>query len=272
MKNENSMLICPVCKGKIALNHETYICESGHCYDIAREGYVNLLTVNQKKSNSPGDNKIMMNARKDFLEKGYYDVLIDEIDKEIKLEDTVESCVDIGCGEGYYTSKFRELNKNINFIGMDISKEAIKKASKRREDIIWVVGGSNNIPIMNNSIDIIVQIFAPHNVDEYLRIMKTDAKLITVTPGEEHLLKLKELLYEDVYLNDQKYINDERLSVVKEDRVSMKINVSSGDDISNLLKMTPYYYRTNEDKIEELCKLEKLETEIDFNIRVYKRK
>ena len=43
-------LICPICGSKLNTLNKSLVCAGHHCFDIARQGYVNLLTVQQKHS------------------------------------------------------------------------------------------------------------------------------------------------------------------------------------------------------------------------------
>jgi len=73
-----STLICPFCQSELlATEHKSYACENNHNFDLSKEGYLNLLPVNQKSSKDPGDNKMMISARREFLELGHYDPLIE---------------------------------------------------------------------------------------------------------------------------------------------------------------------------------------------------
>ncbi|MEG1663386.1 MAG: rRNA (guanine-N1)-methyltransferase, partial [Clostridia bacterium] len=65
-------LLCPVCKEELERSGKTYVCKNKHLFDIAKEGYANLLLSDAKNSKNPGDNTLMVNARKDFLNKDYY--------------------------------------------------------------------------------------------------------------------------------------------------------------------------------------------------------
>ena len=132
--------ICPHCQHTLQLNaeHKNYRCENNHCFDIAKEGYINLMSANQKKSQNPGDNKAMVQARKQFLAAGFYQNLADKL-AEITAQyspDTNAQILEVGSGEGYY---LREINRLFNaknpkhtavFSGLDISKDAVKTAAK----------------------------------------------------------------------------------------------------------------------------------------------
>ncbi len=265
-----SLLKCPNCGLGLEKDINTYKCANGHCFDIASSSYLNLIMANKKKKLNSGDNKIMVNARKEFLNKGYYSNLVtavlDEIEKDKRL-----NYLDIGCGEGYFTNGFKNLNSKLNAYAFDVSKEAIKKASKLNDKIVWLVANINNIPLKDHSIDVITQLFAPHNVNEYIRLLKDDGILITVTPAKKHLYEIKELLYDEVYLNSEKIIEDKRLKLIKDKEVTRVISITNNEDITNLLKMTPYYYRTKQSAIEKLLNLQNLNVTTSFSVRVYKK-
>ena len=270
MKN-NQLLICPNCSSSLHYETSGYKCENGHCFDLSASGYLNLVIANKKRSNNSGDNKVMVNARKLFLQKDYYSILINSTLEEFTNNPEL-NYLDIGCGEGYFTNSFKRLNKDLNVYAIDISKQAIAKASKLNKKINWIVSGVNSLPIKNHSIDVITKIFAPHDITEFVRVLKPNGKIITVTPAKKHLFQLKELLYENAYLNDEKIIEDDRIELIKEKDVFETITILSGEDIANLLKMTPYYYKTSEDSIKKILDLEKLTVDIAFKVRVYKTK
>src|SRR5690606_4067516 len=95
-----SMYLCPLCQQPLHLSAKQYQCANRHSFDIAREGYVNLLPVQHKNSKDPGDNKDMMQARRDFLHAGWYAPLAQAVsDTVTKL--APDTLLDLGCGEGY---------------------------------------------------------------------------------------------------------------------------------------------------------------------------
>ena len=111
-------ILCPVCKKTLSKTGNIYRCENGHCFDLAKEGYLNL---NMHNSQNTGDNPQMIRARRDFLQKGYYSFLREEINGLLKQEDAL---IDLACGEGYYTSYFKCKDK----VGIDLSKTGLKYA------------------------------------------------------------------------------------------------------------------------------------------------
>lgn len=259
------MIICPNCKSKLIKLNNTYKCINNHSFDISKEGYINLLL---NKPNA-GDNKQMIKSRKDFLELGYFDKLLNTIIEEIKkLSLANPHILDLGCADGYYTNSISKVYPNI--IGLDISKEAIKYAAKNYKDIIFIVGNAKEIPIKNNSIDLVINIFSPLFIDEINRVLKDNSYLIKVTPNSNHMLEIKEILYDKVYLTKEKSIDDSTLLLTNEKNLSYKLKISN-DDIINLFTMTPYSYKTSTQDIEKLKLITSLEVTLDFNISIYKK-
>ena len=106
--------LCPICKLVLCVNtsnEKVVLCENNHHFDIAKEGYLHLLPVQFKHSKNPGDNKAMVNARLDFLEKGYYQPLVDLLTRLYKeYGKTHQAILDAGCGEGFYTHQHKTLD------------------------------------------------------------------------------------------------------------------------------------------------------------------
>lgn len=294
-----SIFSCPVCSFPLTMQERSYICENKHSYDISKEGYVNLLLANQKKSSDPGDSKEMLDARKSFLNRGYYKSLARAVTSLIikhrrhthlipytgKLSycqrrniTAIESDVipqytllDAGCGEGYYTDYISKNNylKNSEVYGIDISREGIKSASKRNSNIHFAVAGIYHLPVIDNSIDAILNIFAPFNETEFIRVLKNNGAIFSVTPGAHHLFELKKNLYDEVYLNDEEFELSDKFKIKEIVRLRYELNIHNREDISNLLKMTPYYHKSSPERIDSfLQSTGHLTTTADFVIRV----
>lgn len=259
------MYNCPNCKTTLKKINNTYKCLNNHSFDIAKEGYVNLL-LNQPKA---GDNKQMIKSRNQFLHKGYFDNLVIEVIKTIDDLTLDNPCIlDVGCADGYYPGIISKTYPNI--IGMDISKDAIKLAAKTYKKIDFFVASGKDIPIKNNSISIILNIFSPHFLDEFLRILKPNGYIIKITPNENHLLELKQVIYDDVYLTKEKLIEDSSLKLINSNDLNYKVTLDN-EDILNLITMTPYFYKTNDADLLKLEKLNRLNITLDFKIAIYKK-
>ena len=124
----DAILLCPVCKDKLIKDacNKIYKCNNNHTYDIAKEGYVNLLISNQKRSKNPGDSKEMVLSRVEFLSMDYYKPISDKINEmivECLGKDNIDkfNIMDLGCGEGYYLTNLKNyMNKNNRYANIFI--------------------------------------------------------------------------------------------------------------------------------------------------------
>lgn len=268
--------ICPVCESELIKEHKSYCCKNNHRFDQAKEGYVNLLPSNKKRSKIPGDSKEMIVARREFLDKGYYSKLADEVIKCIVKNcsetETKFNILDAGCGEGYYTNRIESHLKEqqkTNIYAFDVAKEAIRLAAKRNKEIDYFVASSFSLPLGSETFDFIVSIFSPIAHDEFRRVMKSNGKLIVASPAPMHLYELKEELYAQPYKNELKHdhVNFNHLS---SETIRYKLQLKSNEDIQSLLKMTPYYWKTNKEKIQKVfSELQELEVTVEFDLSIY---
>lgn len=263
-------IICPVCGNFLLKELRSYKCCNNHCFDEAKEGYVNLL-VGSKSGSLIGDNKDMAKSRRDFLSKGYFSPLADEIVK-IVTESKKEKPVlcDICCGEGWYGDYIRS-RTDCEMAGFDISREMVKLAAKRKNGISYFVGNLAKIPLADKSIDIAFHLFAPFHEKEFSRIVKDDGFIITAVAGENHLFEMKEILYDTPYKNDEKPPETEGLILREKRKVTEIIHLSTKDDIEALFRMTPYYYHTSEKDKAKLEAFSELDVTIDFAVYIYKK-
>ena len=255
--------ICPICRLPLNENEKLFSCPNNHCFDKAKQGYVNLLISN--KQGVHGDDKLMVKARESFLEKGYYARMRDAVSEIIGKGYTV---LDAGCGEGYYTSVFSEGN---TVFGIDISKEALKVASRKCKGASFAVASIYDVPLDDNSVDAVVNIFAPDSPTEYLRIIKPNGRLIMVTPMENHLMELKRAVYDNPYANS--YVEPARngFSIKSQKEIKYEINLECNEDIISLFKMTPYYYNTSQKDVQKLDNYDRLTTRVEFLITEYEK-
>lgn len=271
------MFVCPICKFKLNVDGKAYRCENSHSFDIAKQGYVNLLPVNKKHSDNPGDSKEMVLSRRTFLESGNYDCfqekLVDIIDS-IFIDSQKISIVDCGCGEGYYDGKILQSlgRKNIacDLFGFDISKEAVRFASGKYKNASFFVGSCFNMPLQDNSFDLAINIFAPMVESEIARVLKKGGYLIYAVPGKNHLMGLKKLLYENTYENEEKHTEYDGFEFT--DRFSVKNEITvDGETGVNLFRMTPYYFKTEKGAEEKIRNNGGFTTEIHFDFLVYRK-
>lgn len=267
-----SILICPVCGEKLGLTEKSYVCRNKHSFDIAKSGYVNLLLSKHLGKTVHGDNKFMVQARRTFLDKGYYSPLKDILCSTVKKYLRGNVILDAGCGEGYYTASIAETVPHTEIVGIDISKTAAEYAAKRCKSVVFATASVFHIPIADNSCDMVVTMFAPYCGEEFQRVLKDNGIMIMAIPSEYHLWELKQAVYDVPYKNEVKPYELEGFRLIKRHRIRDKISLDSQEDIHSLFSMTPYYYRTGKIQQERLAALEKLETQIDFELLTYVKK
>ena len=273
------MIICPVCNGKMEKKDGKYICLNNHNFDISKYGHSNFLLSNQKNSKMPGDSKEMVLSRKNYLEKGYYEIISDSVNNALlkytsgKIELNI---LDIGCGEGYYTNRLKNVLDKLDItneiVGIDISKEAIISAAKSYKNIDWIVASASALPIENGSLDVIICMFAKIIPEEKLRTLKKGGKLIVVSTGEDHLLQLKEVVYDFVRKDFYSPVEDLNIfNYLETINKKAEIEVLEKESIENLFNMTPYRWRSPQKGIEKLFALNTLKTTIEINIDIFEK-
>lgn len=278
---------CPICQEKLMIKDKSYICGKNHCFDIAKSGYVNLLPSNKMNSKAPGDNKLMVDTRNQFLNKGYYMPLLDALSLQTEqvvktLQSLSPLIADVGCGEGYYTngvcSALKIAGYNPHILGVDISKNALAYAAKRAKldgnsitEAEFAVASVFDLPIESGLCDILIELFAPYNGEEFARVLKKGGYMLLVIPAENHLFELKQAVYDNPYKNDVKPYELEGFEFVKAEKISYTMNLENNEDIKNLFLMTPYGYKTSKQDTQRLMGLESLTTTVEFELLIYKK-
>ncbi len=266
---------CPLCGRSLELQQRSYRCENKHCFDVAKEGYVNLLPVQQKKSLIPGDSKEMLVSRQRFLEKGYYEFLVQAIAEALAQHcevagDTID-LLDMGCGEGYYCQQLLQRNSQLRITGVDISKQGILMTAKRKLGLQAAVASVYELPFFGNSFDCALSVFSPVSGVETSRVLKPKGILILVGPTGNHLHGLIKHIYLQPTShegNTQALTDTEDFSLVEKKQVSDSVQVV-GEDVMNLLAMTPYYWQCTPEQQKSLAELDCVETPLEFQISVY---
>lgn len=274
-----SILLCPVCGSELVPSPDgrTARCGRGHAFDRAREGYLNLLR-SSKRGDAMGDPKAAARSRRDFLDRGYYRVLRDELVRLVAAAAASRGAdgapgpltvLDICCGEGYYTSAMGSV-EGVEAYGFDLSKEMVRLAAKRGHATCFVAN-MKAIPVADGSFDVATHLFAPFVEGEFARVLKPGGTLYTVVPGARHLWGLKEALYDTPYLNDERLPATTALREVGRRKLTADIVLASPADIEAVFQMTPYYYRTSARDRAKLAGIETLATPVEFVVGEYRK-
>jgi 23S rRNA (guanine745-N1)-methyltransferase len=268
---------CPSCSSVLLLDNKVWVCTNGHSYDVAKEGYVNLLLVQNKNSKQPGDNKQMVNGRRAFLEQGFYKPLADVITEIFNqhlvtlTNQTEGNFFDAGCGEGYYMSQVsqscNQANIQIEFSGLDISKFAVQKAAKKYPDHHFAVASTFQLPLEDDSQDAVLQIFAPSSELEIHRVLKPSGIWITVNPAANHLYEFKQALYDKPTEHKAEQVTPKGFILAQQVNLSFVIHLTEPQQRENLLMMTPYYWSATAEKKQKLVdNLQQFTTDFDINV------
>ena len=269
-----SIYICPKCKAPLAFSERTAKCASGHSYDRAKEGYYNLLLTNV--GGTHGDNKEMILSRRAFLDAGYYAPLSDALNAMVaRILPRNGRILDGGAGEGYYTARLAASlsvsHPAAEIYSFDISKDAVRRLAKRGFDLHPAVAGVYDMPIASESVDVLLNFFAPFAREESLRVLRKGGCLCMAVPEREHLFGLKEKVYENPYYNEVSEEIPEGFSLVESVEIKKEIEIKDPLHIRALFEMTPYAYRTGKEGREAVYALTSLKTPIHFRLFLYKK-
>ncbi|SIT07659.1 putative RNA methyltransferase [Neptunomonas antarctica] len=278
MNVNNGHLICPVCS--LALTHagRTLSCEQHHSYDQAKQGYWNLLLVQRKRSKDPGDNPVMVAARTHFLDQDYYQPLADNVCAGITQElhtKTDSRLLDMGCGEGYYTAQVEKAlsGMNVEMIGLDISKHAIKAACRRSKSIHWMVASGAQMPVPEQSQDLLLVMFSRLMPAAFAKVLKPEGLLILAWPAKDHLLELRQSIYKEIKISEYNPTAElaTLFSCEKVDTQRFEFTLQSSQDIQALLDMTPHSQRIAADTKETLLASAPLSLTFHVNLGFFRR-
>ena len=286
------LFICPICQSPLQPAADSWRCDgslhpkqTSHPFDVARQGYVNLLPVQQKKSKEPGDSQQSILARQRFLTAGYYQPLKELICDQIALllgqnktstaYDNIKiNWLDIGCGEGYYTQAMANQGIIDNLIAADISKPALvalakaskvigslwyqqehnKKTDTNKTAVYPLVTSAAHLPLRAGSMNGISSIFSPILPEIFANMLRDEGYLIIAKPDVGHLVSLREALFDNVKEHDSdKFLPTlaPYFTLVATHQVTRALSLPA-DALADLLTMTPYAYRARAENRQTL--------------------
>jgi len=269
-------LACPVCGASLAHADNVLRCEHGHSFDIARQGYANLLTADAP---SAGDTAQMVAARADFLSRGHYAPIAEAVAAEVAFCSTC-GCViaEIGAGTAYYLAAALDAAPGSTGVALDLSKYAARRAAKAHPAIASVVANAwHALPLQDESADVLLDVFAPRNASEFARVLKPQGLLVVVTPGPDHLTELVSALGLLAVDRDKDARVSDQLSVLFEctgDRHVGGALKLTRDEIMTVVGMGPSAYHVEADELEaRIAKLpEPLAVTLDVTLTLWERR
>ena len=263
-------LCCPICKEQLNLQDRQYLCPNRHSFDIARQGYVNLLTVQQKHSLNPGDTREQVLSRREFLEAGYYAPIAQALVDAAKELGITGQILDVGCGEGYYSARLADA-LDCPLTGLDISKEAVRCAAAKYKGKQWLCATAAHIPVEDGSVNLLTSLFALTLPQEFARVLQKGGCYFQVLAAEDHLLGLKGIIYDQLNFKEKNTVPElPGFELVKSVPIRFTFTVE-GKQVQNLFSMTPHVFRIGKAGAERLRNTESLTDTASCVLNVYRR-
>ena len=262
-------LLCPICGEPLTKVEKSYRCENRHSFDIARQGHVNLLPVQNKRSLNPGDTAEQVVSRREFLDGGYYAPIRETLCKMAQAHRCTGPILDVGCGEGYYSAGLSEF-LGAELLGLDISKEAVRYAAGRYKKAAWICASAAHLPVKDQSFGLLTSLFALTMPEEFRRVLRPDGAFIQVLAAEDHLLGLKNIIYPQLH-HKEKFTTPEipGFQLIESRKLRFPFTVE-GAQVQNLLSMTPHVYRISREGAENLRQTQKLTDTASCVLNLYR--
>ena len=263
-------LLCPVCGTELNMENRGCRCGRGHSFDVARQGYVNLLPVQQKHSLNPGDTKEQVASRREFLSADFYRPIADALVNAAGEFGAEGPILDVGCGEGYYSSILARA-MGAELVGIDISKEAVRRAAGTYKDALWLCATAAKLPVGDGEAGLITSLFALTVPGEFSRCLKEKGLFFQVLAAQDHLLGLKSIIYPELKHKEKDTVPSvPGFKLEKSVPIRFTFTVE-GRQVGNLLSMTPHVYRISADGAARLAATQQLTDTASCVLNVYRR-
>ncbi len=270
-------LACPLDGGPLRRHGTSWRCDAGHCFDLAAQGYTNLLPVQQKRSRDPGDSKEMVAARRRYLNAGFYQPIAALVSRTVLANlpaGRAAACLDAGCGEGYY---LRELaaagdGQRLALLGLDISKWAVLAAAKQDKRPNWVVGSNAKLPVLPATLDRVLCMFGFPVYAECARVLRPGGERLQVDAGRDHLRELREIIYPTLKPERAaEPLSPAGFSVLPAESLRYTVTLGGAEQIGDLLTMTPHLYRASAEGRAKAAALTALSLTVDVRLTRFRR-
>lgn len=177
-------LRCPHCHQPLVLRERSLVCPAGHGFDVARQGYVNLLG---RAAPRHADTARMVQARSRFLEGGWYQPIRQALAGRTA---DAQRILEVGAGAGYYLAGC--LGAGAWGLATDISAAACRRAARAHPRQAAVVADTwAGLPLADGAVDVILCVFAPRNPAEFRRVLAPGGRVLVVVPEPGHLAALR---------------------------------------------------------------------------------
>ena len=263
-------LYCPICRQPLQRQGGSFACPRQHSFDVARQGYVNLLTVQQKHSLAPGDTREQVLSRRAFLEAGFYAPIADALIRAARDHGAAGELLDVGCGEGYYSARL-SVEAGLSLTGLDISKEAVRCAAAKYKDAQWLCATAAHIPVADGSVGLLTSLFALTLPEEFHRVLVPGGLFFQVLAAEDHLLGLKSIIYQQLHHKEKTTVPElPGFELLESVPIRFVFRVE-GAQVRNLFSMTPHVFRIGKEGARRLEATDSLTDTASCVLNVYRR-
>lgn len=252
------LFACPLCHTTMQLEGTSLICEHHHCFDIARQGYVNL-DPGAKPSNFYSG--ASFEARGRILAAGYYNhiraAVLDALESVPNVtQRTNRTILDAGCGEGFY-ARAVAADPQATVFAFDIAKSSILQAARAdtTASVTWFVADLANIAMQSGAVDVILDIFSPANYAEFDRVLAPGGTVIKVVPSAQHVQELRQAAA-DQLAHGSEYSNTQVLQIFREHFPNATTTTVSAtftmpeQDVQAFAAMTPLFFNVDTSRID----------------------
>ncbi len=266
------MWICPHCGLGLqpGAAGATLACANRHSFDRAREGYVNLLPSNRKRTAEPGDSAQMLAARRRVHEAHTYRPLAAALVAELAGLPDGSSLLDLGCGEGYYCAAIARAFPAVRLYGIDISRAAVRLAARGLKSADFAVASNYQLPLPDCSLDAVIRVFAPCAEAEVTRVLKPGGIYLEVCPAPRHLWQLRAALYDTPREHDPPRVEVAGLQFQRQLGVQYELETSASLR-ADIVGMTPFAHRGHRERREHLRELAPSSLTMAFSLQQYRR-
>lgn len=279
MEKNKHHLQCPICASSVQIkNKQQMVCLHSHSFDIAKQGYVFLLS---KPTQTHYTKELFEQRRKINMYTPFYTqfqrtlaTLIDTYIQETVAEPL--QLADMGTGEGSHlqnvTSYLSDhLGRSVNGIGMDISKEGIMHATKHDDTHIWLVADIAHSPLAPRSMDVVLNVLSPSNYNEFARIRSKNGVIMKVIPGIKYMKEMRQFFHS----SSNPVQANERVRVHFSDHFQIDeiVNIRESHPLTTierrtLAKMSPLTWDASSENVDAFVATEPDEITIDLDIIV----
>lgn len=277
-------LACPIDGLPIEAHGMQCRCTAGHSFDMAREGYLNLLVVQHKASRDPGDSREMVAARQRFLATGHFAPIAERVFEVARTcaaatshREGAFNIVDAGCGEGYYLDRLNGLALacpeagTLGLAGIDVSKWAIRAAARRKVPVSWLVANNRRPPFLAGSVDLMLCLFGFPVWEGFRQVQRPGGRVLLVDPAADHLIELREIIYPTVQRSPPPSLAAAQAAgyaLEREEGLRFVVTLTGPEMIGDLLTMTPHAHRLPQAGRDAVAKLGSLSVTVDVALRL----